>query len=183
MYPKILRIECADKTCFHRLGHHITKYIYYYHHLCICTAVVVKPQITTPLKDITIEEQKTAIFECHVTATSMADWTMFRWLKNGGDLPENTGKYLAYKEQNPTSFDGNSMIGFLKIFKVSKGDEANYTCIVYYNDYVLEKLKIKKEFSDQTTASLFVNTSNPTTSPSPSPSPKGVYVLYTCVYM
>ena len=21
MYPKILRIECADKTCFRRLGH------------------------------------------------------------------------------------------------------------------------------------------------------------------
>jgi len=135
----------------------------------IIVGVVVRPTITLPFASITTQEHKTVNFDCLTTATSQPGWTMFSWLKNGDTIRPNVNKYKNITEPNPDKSNENSIKSVLTIYNISIEDEANYTCIVYYNPDVLKKFKIDSEFSDQETASLQVNlTSN-------------VYSCYVCL--
>jgi len=122
------------------------------------SAVAVKPMITAPLTDITKREHETVTIDCLANATLLPGWTMFRWLKNDDNLTMNANKYQINEGQNPDSIGGNSMKTVLKIFDILKEDEAKYTCLVYYNGNTLKKFEIQDKFSDQATASLYVNT-------------------------
>ena len=113
-----------------------------------------RPMITVPLTNVRTKEHKTVNLDCAVTATTMYGWTLFSWLKNGDAIAENPNKYSNITEMNPDKSNRNSMKSILTIYDALKQDEAEYTCIVYYNPMVLKQFGIRDEFSNQTTASL-----------------------------
>ena len=118
-----------------------------------------KPIIAVPLSNIIAEEHKTVTFDCGVTATTIAGWTLFSWLKDGKVLNQsNTNKYNIITEVNHEK--SNFIKSLLMINNTSKEDEAIYTCIVCYDPKVLEKFGIHGKFCNQTTGSLQVDINN-----------------------
>ena len=61
---------------------------------CALIGVVMRPTITAPLTNIRAEEGKTVNFDCAAIATTMSDWTLFTWLKNGDTIQINTAILL-----------------------------------------------------------------------------------------
>ena len=118
--------------------------------------VVVRPTIAVPLTVISAEERKTVNLDCSAIATTMSEWTMFSWLKNGDVIRSNPNKYSNITEINPDKSNENSLKSILTIYDISKEDEADYTCIVYYDPIVLQRFGINDKFSNQTTAALEV---------------------------
>ena len=118
-----------------------------------------RPTIALPLTDISAEEGKTVNLDCSAIATAMSEWTMFSWLKNNDTIRSNPNKYSNNTEINPDKADRNFMKSILTIYDISKEDEADYTCIVYYDPIVLQRFGINDEFSSQTTAALQVEPS------------------------
>ena len=116
-----------------------------------------RPTIAAPLTNIRAEEGKTVNLESLVTATTMSDWTLFTWLKNGDVINSNPHKYNITKEINPYR---DKIKSILTIYNISKEDDANYTLIVYYDTDVLMQYGITGDFFNQTTGSLQVNFDN-----------------------
>ena len=143
---------------------------------CALTGVVMMPTITVPLTNIRAEEGKIVNIDCAAIATTMSDWTLFTWLKNGDTIRSNPNKYNITTEINPDKSNKNSFKSVLTIYDISEEDEGEYTCIVYYDPNVLRNFGINDEFSNQATATLQVEQGNSLFS--------GCSVLhYACIYV
>ena len=119
-----------------------------------------RPAIAVPLTNIRAKEGKTVNIDCAAIATTMSDWTLFTWLKNDDTIQSNPNKYSIITEINPDKSNRNSFKSILTIYDISEGDEADYTCVVYYDRNVLKKFGINDEFSNRTTAALQVEQGN-----------------------
>ena len=119
-----------------------------------------RPTIAVPLTNVRAEEGKTVNLDCSAMATTMSDWTLFSWLKNDDTIRSNPNKYSNITERNPDKSNENFLKSILTIYDISKEDEADYTCIAYYDPKVLKKFGINHEFSNQTTAALQVEQGN-----------------------
>ena len=119
-----------------------------------------RPTIAVPLTDIRTEEGKTVNLDCSAMTTAMSGWTLFSWLKNGDVIRSNPNKYSNITEINPDKSNENFIKSILTIYNISKEDEADYTCIIYYDPIMLQRFGINDEFSNQTTAALEVEQSN-----------------------
>lgn len=108
--------------------------------LHLYVAVLVRPTLIFTPRNITVEENGVAHFECNFITSMQEHLVIIEWLKDGLDISSTSSKHLVVEGRDPQ--DKTLIFSMLKITGVSKDDEGIYSCSCYYNTTTLDSLYI-----------------------------------------
>ncbi|XP_065920649.1 uncharacterized protein [Dysidea avara] len=118
--------------------------------------IYVQPKLIAAPTNVTIKKNNVAHFKCQCNSSTLQYFTLFKWLRDSNTIANDNNKYQI--SGGPVSHQVNMVYSELSILNVTEDDEGSYSCYCYYNQTMLSRIHISKQFKSNTRSAVLTLT-------------------------